>query len=144
MDNGSIFHNWLALPRDPEFASFTLKTAIGLNVFWFFMFFVLGYYHWIPSSLAAKMKPYDKLVLRHRFIQMYNGFGAFWVAVYWYIVDNDRSCSKHNTPLEVFTFCNVAAHFIWDCIFMKYNGFLDMGNLVHHIFGIVSYYFALY
>ena len=37
---------------------------------------------------------------------------------------------------------NTFGHFTWDMIFMKYNGFLDMGNLIHHVMGIVSYGFT--
>ncbi len=141
---GNVFTNWLALPRDPEITNFSLQVSLGLFFFWWFMFFVVGNYHWLPQSWKEKMKPYDRLVMRHRFVTIYNGAGAFWIAVYWYLYDNDRSCSKKNTKLEIFTFCNVAAHFIWDCTFMKWYGFLDMGNLAHHIFGIVIYYTTLY
>ena len=90
------------------------------------------------------MNPYDMLVMRHRFVQMYNGAGAWCIALYWYLYDNDRSCSKRNTTIEIVTFCNVGAHFIWDCIFMKWYGFLDFGNLMHHVFGIITYYCTLY
>jgi len=141
---GGLFTNWLTLPRDPEFHNFTLQVTLALFVFWWFMFFVVGNYHYIPASWKKKMSAYDQLVVRHRFVQMYNGAVAWSLAFYWYLYDNDRSCSKRNTTLEVITFSNVAAHFIWDCIFMKWHGFLDMGNLVHHLFGIISYYFSLY
>jgi hypothetical protein len=141
---GNVFTNWLALPRDPEQATFSFQCSLALFAFWWFMFFVVGNYHYLPKSWKSKMSPYDMLVMRHRFVQMYNGAGAWCIAVYWYLYDNDRSCTKRNTTLEIVTFCNVAAHFIWDCIFMKWYGFLDFGNLMHHVFGIITYYCTLY
>jgi hypothetical protein len=141
---GNVFTNWLALPREQDQANFSLQCSLALFVFWWFMFFIVGNYHYLPKSWKSKMSPYDMLVMRHRFVQMYNGAGAWCIALYWYLYDNDRSCSKRNTTLEIVTFCNVAAHFIWDCIFMKWYGFLDFGNLMHHVFGIITYYFTLY
>lgn len=39
---------------------------------------------------------------------------------------------------------NILGHFLWDCLFMKYHGFLDAGNLIHHIMGLVTYSFTAY
>ena len=66
------------------------------------------------------------------------------MGLYWYIAKNDRSCSKKIDDFELLMLVNTSGHFIWDCIFMKYHGFLDTGNLIHHIMGIVTYYFTAY
>ena len=141
---GGLFTNWLTLSRDQEFQNFTIQMLLAFNVFWWFMFFIVGNYHYIPAIWKKKMSAYDQLVVRHRLIQMYNGAGSCCIAVYWYLYDNDRSCSKRNSTLEVITFSSMAAHFTWDCIFMKWNGFLGNGSLIHHLFGIFSYYFTLF
>ena len=141
---GSRLTMWLNMPRDPELDTFALQASIGLFAFWWFMFFIVGNYHYLPSSWRKILKPYDELVIRHRIVDMYNGAGMFCVSLYWYLNDNDYSCSKRNTRLEIFTFCNLAAHFIWDLTFMWWHGFLDMGNFMHHAFGITIYYTTLF
>ncbi len=140
----SVFHTWLSLPRDPVFGQKVINYVIASNVIWFFMFFVIGHIHPLPKKFTEKAKPYDKIVLRHRLIQIYHGVVAFAMGLYWYIAKNDRSCSKKIDDYELVMLVNTSAHFIWDCLFMKYHGFLDMGNLIHHIMGIVTYYFTAY
>ena len=141
---GNLFTNWLSLPREDDIATFSLQCCIALNVFWWFMFFIVGKYHYIPKRWKSKMSPYDLIVMGHRIAAMYNGAVAFSIGLYWYIFDNDRSCSKRNTTLEIVVACNLGAHFIWDCITMKWHGFLDGGNLMHHVFGVIAYYTILY
>jgi hypothetical protein len=62
------------------------------------------------------------------------------MALYWHLSDNDRTCSKRINDLELIMLANTSAHFIWDVCFMKYNGFLDTGNLIHHVMGISTYF----
>ena len=66
------------------------------------------------------------------------------MGLYWHLFRNDLTCSKRISDLELVMNVNTIGHFIWDCAFMNYNGFLDTGNLIHHIMGIVSYAFTLY
>ena len=139
-----IFTAWLSLPRTEEMTSKTIKYVIASNVFWFIMFFIIGLNHPLPKALKEKTKPYDQLVLRHRFIQVYHGIIAFLMGLYWYIAKNDTTCGKKIDDFELLMLVNTSGHFIWDCLFMKYHGFLDTGNLIHHLMGIVSYYFTAY
>jgi len=139
----SMFHSWI-LPRDEEFSKKVITYIIASNIVWFFMFFVVGLNHPLPKAIMDKTKEYDRLVLRHRLIQVYHGLVAFSMGLYWYIYKNDRTCSKRIDDYELILLVNTSGHFVWDCIFMKYHGFLDTGNLIHHVMGIVSYYFTAY
>lgn len=139
-----MFHSWLSLPRDPQFANQVLLYIAISNVVWFFMFFVVGTYHPLPKSVMDKTKEYDRVVLRHRIVCMYHGIVAWSMGMYWHLTVNDRSCSKKIDTLELIMLVNTSGHFIWDCAFMKYHRFLDMGNLIHHIMGIVTYYFTAF
>lgn len=142
--NLGMFHSWLSLPRDEAFSQQVITYNIVANVIWCLMFFVVGHYHPLPKSLTAKCKAYDKVVLRHRIVCCYHGVVAFSMGIYWHMTVNDKSCSKKISNLELAMLANTSAHFIWDCVFMKYYNFLDMGNLIHHIMGIVTYYFTAY
>lgn len=108
------------------------------------MFFVMGKYHPLPQSFVKKSKPYDIFVLRHRLVEMYNGYLAFFLGLYWYVASNDRTCSKKIDTIELIMIASTAAHFTWDLIYMKYHGILEMGNLIHHTMGISSYYMTFY
>lgn len=135
----------MSLPREEAFAQKAINYIIISNIIWFFLFFGVGNFHPLPASVNAKLKkPYDRLVLRHRLVCVYHGVFAWACAVYWHLFVNDRSCSKKISDLELMMLANTSAHFIWDVAFMKYYGFLDMGNLIHHIMGIVTYYFTAY
>lgn len=140
----SVFHSWLSLPRDEETSKKIMTYIIGSNIVWFIMFFVIGLNHPLPKLVMEKTKPYDQLVLRHRLIQVYHGIVAFLMGLYWYIARNDRTCSKKIDDYELIMLVNTSGHFIWDVIFMKYHGFLDTGNLIHHLMGITTYYFGAY
>ena len=85
------------------------------------------------------MKPYDKLIWRHRLISIYHAFLALGLSSYWYITDFDMSNSKKNTNLELNLAANTAMFLVLDAIFMKINGFLEAGNFWHHVFGFVGY-----
>jgi hypothetical protein len=141
----NFLNNWLTLPRTEEFASKAWTYMAISQVIWFLMFFVLGNYHPLPQSLESKMKkPYDKLVVRHRLVCIYHGVVAWSMGMYWHIYINDRSCGKPISDLELVMLVNTVGHFVWDVIFMKYYGFLDAGNLIHHVMGIVSYGFTMH
>lgn len=140
----SFFHSWSSLPREADFAVKGVQYLLAANVIWFFMFFVLGHVHPLPKSLTGNCKEYDKLVLRHRLVCIYHGVVAWSMGVYWHLTVNDRSCSKRISDLELAMLVNTWAHFFWDVAFMKYHGFLDTGNLIHHIMGLVSYSFTLF
>lgn len=141
---GNFFTRWLSLPRDDEFSKKAITYILIANVIWFLLFFVLGSVHPLPESLTKHCKLYDKIVLRHRIICVYHGVVAWTMGLYWHITNNDRSCSKRIDNFELIMLANTSAHFIWDCAYMKYHGFLDMGNLIHHIMGIVTYYFTAF
>ena len=53
-ENAGIFHHWKSLPRDSEWAWKGMQYLIAANVFWFIMFFGLGYFHPLPDGLVAK------------------------------------------------------------------------------------------
>lgn len=108
------------------------------------LYFIGGYTHPIPKSWAAKMKPYDKLIWRHRVISIYHAFLALTFSSIWYITDFNMGCSKKNTFLEYNLAANTATFLVADGIFMKYNGFLDNGNFWHHVFGFLGYSSSAY
>lgn len=85
------------------------------------------------------MKAYDKLIWRHRVICCYHGLSAMAFSFYWHFTQFDITCSKGITDLELAMGVNTSMHLLMDLLFMKYNGFLDTGNLIHHIFGILGY-----
>lgn len=140
----NFFTAWL-LPRDEAFIAKSLNYLLISNVIWGLMFFVLGYHHPIPAALDARIKkPYDRLVLRHRLVCIYHGIFAWALCLYWHLQKLDLTCGKTMSNLELTLLVNTFGHFTWDMIFMKYNGFLDTGNLIHHCFGLVTYAFTFY
>jgi len=139
-----IFTAWLSLPRTEEMSSKTITYVIASHVFWFTMFFIVGLNLPLPKAVVEKTKPYDRLVLRHRFIQASHGIICILTGLYWYIAKWDTTCGKKIDDFELLMLVNTSAHFIWDCLFMQYHGFLDAGNLIHHGMGIISYYFSAY
>lgn len=106
--------------------------------------FVGGYFIPIPAKFAAKMKPYDKLIYRHRLVCNLHGAIAFASSIYWYVKLMDLTDGRRNTVFEVAMMSNTANFFISDVLFMKVHGFLDMGNLLHHIFGVSTYFATSY
>lgn len=141
----SFLHSW-RLPRDEAFTAKAWQYILWSNVIWFVLFFGLAKFHPLPSSWTKGLvlKPYDRLVIGHRLVCIYHGVFAWLTAIYWHTTVNDRSCSKRISDLELMMLVNTSAHFVWDCAFMKYHGFLDMGNLIHHVMGIVTYYMTAY
>jgi hypothetical protein len=101
--------------------------------------------HPLPARFAKELKkPYDRMVVGHRLVCLYNGFGAFLASAYWVLFIREIECGKKNSLYETILFSNMCAHLFWDSIFMKYKGFLDFGNLLHHIMGTVSYGSVIY
>jgi hypothetical protein len=139
------FAAWWNLPFDEEYSKTVFQWFIIMNVLQFFLFFVVAENHPLPAKLAAKLKkPYDRMVVGHRLVCAYNGFGAFLVALYWVIFIREIECGKKNSLYETILFCNMCAHFIWDSLFMKYKGFLDFGNFLHHFMGTIVYGSGIY
>lgn len=85
------------------------------------------------------MKPYDKLIWRHRVISIYHAILAIGLSSAWYITDFDMSHPKKNTTLELNLAANTAMFLFMDAIFMQLNGFLEAGNFYHHVFGFLGY-----
>jgi hypothetical protein len=109
------------------------------------MFFVVAKNHPLPAKIAARLKtPYDRMVVGHRLVCLYTGFGSFLASSYWLLFIRDIECGKYNTLYETVLISNILAHFIWDCTFMQVNGFLDFGNLMHHVLGSISYSTGIY
>jgi hypothetical protein len=108
-------------------------------IFWFIMFFGSKYFFPLPASLDRKLKPYDRMIVIHRIICTLHGVAAIFLSGYYAFFLRDFTCGKANTKYEVFVLCNTAGHFIADLLFMKLNGFLDIGNILHHSMAIVSY-----
>jgi hypothetical protein len=70
---------------------------------------------------------------------MYNGLFAFLGSTFWVLFLRDIRCGKQNTIYETILFANMSAHFIWDTVYMQYQGFLDFGNFLHHVMGVLVY-----
>ena len=84
------------------------------------------------------------MVVRHRLACLYNGFAALLASVFWNLFIREIECGKKNSLYETIVFSNMCAHLLWDMVYMKYNGFLDSGNLIHHAMGIISYGTGIY
>lgn len=54
------------------------------------------------------------------------------------------TCGKPNTALEIIIVTNTFGHFTMDLLYMKYKGFLDMGNLIHHCLGLSTYWLPVF
>ncbi|CDW86390.1 transmembrane protein 56 [Stylonychia lemnae] len=116
---------------------------MGLLI-WGFMFFVGCYHHPIPTYYAKRMSQKDKLIWRFRVINAYHGGLAFIGGVIWYITQLDTSCTRKNNTYELMMLANTSSYLVMDGIFMWTEGFLDGGNLMHHVFGIMGYYAIAY
>lgn len=53
------------------------------------------------------------------------------------------TCGKPNTILEMVIVANTFGHFMMDLAYMQYKGFLDNGNLIHHILGLSTYWMCV-
>jgi len=117
---------------------------VGANIAWFLLFFVGSHVHPLPSSLTKTMKKEDLFHIRYRLICCYHGMSALIMAFIWHLIDNDRTCSKRITDFELLMLVNTSSHLLWDTIFMQYYNFLDFGNFMHHMIGIIGYNFTVY
>ena len=77
--------------------------------------------------------------MRHRIISAIHGAIAASLGVYYAVTKLDLSCGKQNSYFETGMVANTAAFLLTDLIYMLAKGFLDPGNLIHHMLGIVSY-----
>lgn len=111
---------------------------------WTFLMYVGNYYHPIPSSYAKKMSEKDKLIWRFRVINSYHGASATLLSIYWYLTMFTTEYSRKNTVYELIMISNTAGYLLLDTVFMWTEGFLDMGNLIHHFFGVSVYYSIAY
>jgi hypothetical protein len=117
--------------------NFTLKMLGACFTLWLGLFFTSQWTVPLPSSWKLKM--YDAMIIRHRLISSIHGLIATLAGAYYSIYYLDLTCGKKNTYLEVGIMCNTHAFLLADLIYMTTKGFLDVGNLLHHMLGIVAY-----
>lgn len=130
---------WKTLPYDAEHAKLTL-TILGIfYTIWTLLYFVGCYHHWIPSYYAKKMNDYDKLIFRFRVVNCYHGASAVGLSLYWYLTDYSTQYGRRNSTLELIALSNTMAYLTMDGVFMQYEKFLDMGNFLHHLIGVLIY-----
>lgn len=103
-----------------------------------------SYHHYIPSFIAKKMSDKDKLIFRHRIVNAYHGASACILSLYWYLTAFTTESGRKNSIFELVMLSNTAGYLLMDAVFMYTEGFLDMGNLIHHIFGLSSYWAMAY
>ena len=132
--------SWRSLQTDPEHAKLTaLICGVGILI-WTFLMYIGNYYHPIPSYYAKKMSDKDKLIWRFRIINCYHGASACILSLYWYYNNFTTECSRKTTVFELIMLSNTGGYLLMDTVFMYTEGFLDMGNLIHHFFGVSGYY----
>ena len=90
------------------------------------------------------MSAKDKLIWRHRVISSYHGVMCCIFSIYWYATMFTTEYSRKITPYELMMLSNTGAFLLMDTVFMWTEGFLDMGNLVHHFIGVLVYYSIAY
>jgi hypothetical protein len=108
------------------------------------MFYVGCYYHPIPSFYEKKMSAKDKLIWRHRVINAYHGAVAVILSLYWYATMYTTENSRKITPFELVMLSHTGGYLTMDTVFMWTEGFLDMGNFIHHFIGVLVYYSIAY
>lgn len=106
------------------------------------MKYVGCYHHPIPASYEKKMTDFDKLMWRHRVISCYHGGAAVILSLIWHYYCFTTENSRKITDFELFMLSNTGVWLFMDTVFMYTEGFLDLGNLIHHILGF-SVYFSL-
>lgn len=140
--NGPL--SWRTLPYDPEHAQKTLKYLGGALIFWTFMKYVGCYYHPIPSESKKKMSDYDQLIWRHRAISCYHGLWAVILACMWYWCCFTTENTRKITDFELLMLSHTGMWLFMDTVFMYTQGFLDIGNLLHHTIGFSAYFAIAY
>jgi hypothetical protein len=73
------------------------------------------------------------MIVKHRLVCCLHGILCVILGLHWCINHWDWTCGKENSVLEVIIGANTSGHLAADFIFMLLNGFLDVGNLIHHI-----------
>jgi len=142
--NTGMFTTWLSLDRNEEWQKKSIMAIALGNLVWFLLFFVGTKIHPLPSKLVKGLKDDDIFHIRYRLICSYHGLSALIFSLIWHLIDNDRTCSKRITDLELFMLVNTSSHLLWDTIFMQYHNFLDFGNFMHHMIGIIGYNFTVF
>lgn len=79
------------------------------------------------------------MICRHRIISCLHGAIATLFGLYYTTFKLDLTCGKENTYFETFLMAQTSAFLLADFIYMLVNKFLDVGNLAHHMMGIVAY-----
>lgn len=90
------------------------------------------------------MSKYDKLIWRFRVINAYHGASSTMLSMYWHLTQFSTECSRKNSTYELVMLANTGAYLFMDTVFMIWEKFLDKGNLIHHLFGISTYYTIAY
>ncbi|CDW79738.1 transmembrane protein 56 [Stylonychia lemnae] len=130
-------------PSDQELYQFTFQWVSILMVIWFTLFTTSKYYIKLPKSWNL-VKPFDQLMVRHRIVSCFHGIAANIFGLIYYAKYIDTTCGKSNTYFETVMLANTFTFLASDLLFMLINGFLDIGNLIHHMLGLTSYSYSLY
>eukprot|EP00347_Sterkiella_histriomuscorum_P019634 403340875 len=128
---------------DKQLEIFAMKWSMIFLGMWLALFFLSKYLMPLPQRWNIK-KPFDAMIIRHRAISALHGFAAICLSGYYGLYELNFTCGKQNTYTETFVVAHTGAFLLADFIYMLVNGFLDIGNLVHHMLGIVSYSYAFY
>jgi len=125
---------------DEDLMKFNIQMLIGFFVLWMGLFFTSKWI--IPLPAAWKLKMFEAMIVRHRLISSFHGLAATLGSGYFALYHLDIACGHKNTKGETLLLCNTAAFLVSDLIYMTVNRFLDVGNLLHHMLGIVAYSFS--
>eukprot|EP00347_Sterkiella_histriomuscorum_P012853 403366974 len=136
--------SWRNLPSDPEHAQQIMFVISIFLAIWGILFFVGCYHHPIPKYYEKRMSKEDKLIWRFRVINSYHGASAGLLAFYWYCAFFTTEYTRKITTYEMVMLANTSSYLVMDGLFMWFENFLDTGNLIHHVFGIVAYYSIAY
>jgi hypothetical protein len=102
-------------------------------VTWLVIYYLGQYLIPIPARFRSQLKPKDMMIIRHRLVCSLHGTICMFLGILWYTTQFDFTCGKPNTILETLIGANTSGHLAADFVFMGVNGFLDIGNLIHHI-----------
>jgi len=127
-----------AFELDKDLTNFSIKWSALFTGMWLVLFFSSKFILPLPERWGLK-KPFDKMIVRHRIISALHGVSAIALSAWHTYNYLDLSCGKQATNEQIFVMTNTGAFLIADLIFMMANGFLDIGNLLHHLIGIVVY-----
>jgi TLC domain len=74
----------------------------------------------------------------------YHSVLAVVLPLIWLYFENDYTCGKKISDLELIILINTWGFHLFDMLFMQYHGTLDMGNFLHHFMGTIVYAFVFY